>query len=139
MRFLMLMIPKGYETAAPDLMPTAKEVEAMTKYNKSLKDAGVLISLEGLTPPSMGSRVRFTSGKPRVIRGPFSGLSESLGGYWMIRVKSREEATEWALKCPAGDGDIIEIRQIQEAEDFPPDVRAAEKGFIEEMERERKM
>jgi hypothetical protein len=123
MRFMMLMIPKGYESAAPGAMPDAKGVEAMMKYNKSLQQAGVLLALDGLHPPSMGARVSFTAGKPKVTDGPFAEAREVLGGYWMIQVKSKEEAVQWASRCPAGDNEIIEIRQVQEFADFPQDVQ----------------
>ena len=129
MRFMMLMIPKGYEKAAPGAMPDAKVVEAMMKYNKSLQAAGVLLSLEGLHPPSMGARITFSRGKPRVANGPFAGAKETLGGFWMIQVNSREEAIEWAKRCPASDNEIIEIRQVQEITEFPADVQAAAAGF----------
>ena len=125
MRFMMLMIPKGYESAAPGAMPDAKAVEAMMKYNESLQEAGVLLSLEGLHPPSMGARVTFSRGKPIVTDGPFADAKETLGGYWMIQVNSREEAIDWAKRCPASDNEIIEIRQVQELKDFPADVQAA--------------
>ncbi|MDR6539334.1 YciI family protein [Variovorax soli] len=131
MRFMMLMIPKGYESAAPGTMPDAKAVEAMMKYNKSLKDAGVLITLDGLRPPSEGARVSFAGGKPKVTDGPFSEAKEVLGGYWMIDVKSKEEAIVWASRCPGSENEIIEIRQVQEMEDFPPEVQKAAAGFSE--------
>jgi hypothetical protein len=131
MRFMMLMIPKGYETAAPGTVPDAKAVEAMMKYNRSLQEAGVLITLDGLHPPSMGARVSFAGGKPRVTDGPFTEGKEVLGGYWMIDVKSKEEAIEWAKRCPASDNEVIEIRQVQELADFPPDVQKAAAGFPE--------
>ena len=101
MRFMMLMIPKGYEKAAPGTMPDAKAVAAMMKYNESLQKAGVLLALDGLHPPSMGARVSFSGGKPKVTDGPFTEAKEVLGGYWMIQVKSKEEAIEWASRCPA--------------------------------------
>ena len=131
MRFMMLMIPKGYESAAPGTMPDAKAVEAMMKYNKSLQEAGVLLSLEGLHPPSKGARVSFSKGKPRVTNGPFPEAKETLGGYWMIQVNSREEAIEWAKRCPAADNEMIEIRQVQELTDFPADLQAAAAGLAE--------
>jgi hypothetical protein len=114
MRFMMLMIPKGYENAAPGTMPPADAVAAMMKYNDSLQKAGVLLALDGLHPPSMGSRVTFPGGTPTVMDGPFPGATEVLGGYWMIQVKSREEAIEWAKRCPASENEVIEIRQVQE-------------------------
>jgi hypothetical protein len=129
MRFMMLMIPKGYESAAPGTVPDAKAVEAMMKYNESLQKAGVLLALDGLHPPSMGARVSFESGRPKVTDGPFAEAKEVLGGYWMIDVKSREEAIEWASRCPASANEIIEVRQVQEMADFPPDVQAAAAGF----------
>ena len=129
MRFMMLMIPKGYEKAAPGAMPDAKAVAAMMKYNEALLKAGVLVSLEGLHPPSMGARVSFSGGKPMVTDGPFIEAKEVLGGYWMIQVKSKAEAIEWASRCPASDNEVIEIRQVQEMSDFPEDVQKAAAGF----------
>jgi hypothetical protein len=131
MRFMMLMIPKGYEVAAPGTMPPADAVAAMMKYNEALKEAGVLITLDGLHPPSMGARVSFGSGTPVVTDGPFTEAKEVLGGYWMIEVKSKEEAIEWARQCPASNNEIIEIRQVQEMADFPADVQDAARGFDE--------
>jgi hypothetical protein len=123
MRFMMLMIPKGYESAAPGTMPEAKAVAAMMRYNESLQKAGVLLSLDGLHPPSMGARVSFAGGRPEVTNGPFPEAKEVLGGYWMIQVRSREEAIEWASRCPASDNEVIEVRQVQELADFPADVQ----------------
>ena len=131
MRFMMLMIPQGYEKAAPGTMPDAKAVAAMMKYNEALKEAGVLLTLDGLHPPSMGARVSFSTGKPAVTDGPFAETKEVLGGYWMIQVKSKEEAVEWAKRCPAGAGNVIEIRQVQEMSDFSPEVQQAAAGFAE--------
>lgn len=131
MRFMLLMIPKGYEQAKPGTMPDAKAVEAMMTYNQALQKAGILMSLEGLHPPSMGARVGFSNGKPFVTNGPFPDVKEELGGYWMTSVKSKEEAIAWASRCPASDNEIIEIRQVQEFEDFPEDVKKAAAGLIE--------
>ena len=129
MRYMMLMIPGGYATAAPDAMPTAEAVRAMMKYNDALKAAGVLLSLDGLHPPSAGARVSFKGGKPLVVDGPFAETKEVLGGYWMIDVASRADAIDWARRCPASENDIIEVRQVQEMADFPEDVRKAAEGF----------
>jgi hypothetical protein len=131
MRFMMLVIPKGYESAKPGTVPEAKAVEAMMKYNESLQKAGVLLALDGLHPPSMGARVSFEAGKPKVTDGPFAEAKEVLGGYWMIQVKSREEALEWAKRAPMSDNEIIEVRQVQEMADYPPDVQKAAAGFEE--------
>jgi len=126
---MMLMIPKGYETAAPGAVPQAEHVAAMMKYNEALKAAGVLLSLDGLHPPSTGARVSFKSGKPTVTDGPFAESKEVLGGYWLIQVESRRVAIEWASRCPALDNEIIEVRQVFEMTDFPPDVRKAAENF----------
>ena len=129
MRFMMLMIPKGYEAAAPGTMPDAKRVADMMKYNQALKDAGVLVALDGLHPPSMGARVSFAGGKPKVTEGPLPETQEVLGGYWMIKVNSKAEAIEWASRCPAAGNEVIEVRQVQEMADFTPEVQKAAAGF----------
>jgi hypothetical protein len=131
MRFMMLVIPRNYETAPPDAVPDVQAVERMMKYNEDLAKAGVLLSLDGLTPPSAGVRVSFTGGKPKVTDGPFSEAKECVGGYWMIQVKSQDEAIEWARRAPMGDNEIIEVRRVQEMADFPPDVQRAAAGFDE--------
>lgn len=135
MRFMLLMLPKGYESAAPGAMPDAQAVAAMMKFNESMQDAGVLLSLDGLHPPSMGARVSFSGGRPVVANGPFPEAKEVLGGYWMIQVKSKQEAVEWASRCPASDNGVIEIRQVQEFSDFPPDVQEAASSFAEQQTR----
>jgi hypothetical protein len=130
MRFMMLVIPKDYGDAKPDAMPDPKMIETMEKYNDRLRQAGALISLDGLRPPSAGARIVFSHGQATVSRSPFAGTKETLGGFWMIRAKSQDEAIEWASRAPMSDGDIIEVRQVQETEDFPAEVRkvlAAEK------------
>ena len=129
MQFMLLMIPKGYETAKPGTVPDAERVAQMMKFNQALKDAGVLVTLNGLHPVSAGARVSFAGGKPSVVDGPFVDTKEVLGGYWVIRVKSKDEAIEWAKRCPATGNETIEIRQIQEMEDFPADVQKAAEGF----------
>src|ERR1700748_3680719 len=131
MRFMMLMIPKGYETAEPGTAPPAEAVAAMMKYNEALKDAGVLVTLEGLHPPSMGARVSFASGTPVWTDGPFTESKEVIGGYWMIEVGSLTEAIAWAKRCPASNNEVIEIRQVQEMSDFTPELQQAAAGFAE--------
>ena len=125
MRFMMIVIPKGYEKAKPGAMPDAKIVAEMSKYNESLQKAGVLLSMEGLHPPSMGARVSFAGGKAKVTDGPYAEAKEVIGGFWMIEVKSKAEAIEWARRAPMPDSEVIEIRQVQEFEDFPADVQEA--------------
>lgn len=125
MRFMLIMIPRGYESAKPGAMPDAEHVAAMSKYNASMQKAGVLLALDGLHPPSMGARVTFDTGKPVVKDGPFRDVTEVIGGYWMIQVTSRAEALEWARRCPAHGNEVIEVRQVQEFDEFPEDVQKA--------------
>ena len=129
MRFMMLVIPKGYEGSEPR-RPDPQHLVEMDKYNESLAKAGVLLSLDGLRPPAEGVRVTFSGGtpsggKPKVTDGPFAEAKECVGGYWMIQVKSQEEAIEWAKRAPMYDTEIIEVRRVQELEDFYPEERAA--------------
>ena len=133
MRFMLLVIPEGYESAAPDTLPDADGVARMMKFNESLHSAGVLLALDGLHPPSSGARVSFANGKPTVKDGPFAEAKEVLGGYWMIDVKSRDEAIAWASRAPMGDNEIIEVRQVQDVSEWPEDVRKAAEG-LEEMQ-----
>ena len=123
MRFMMLMIPKGYQSAAAGTMPEAKAVARMMEYNKSLQQAGVLLALDGLRPPTEGVRISFEGGKPTVTDGPFAEAKEVIGGYWMIQVKSKEEAIEWAKRCPASPNETIELRRVFELSEFPTDVQ----------------
>ncbi len=125
MRFMMLVIPKAYEKAGADFVPPVDLIAKMTKYNESLTKAGVLLGFDGLQPPAKAARVRFAGGKPTVTDGPFAEAKELVGGYWMIQVKSKEEAVEWAKRAPMLEGDVIEVRQVQELSDFPPDVQEA--------------
>jgi len=131
MRFMMLMIPEGYEKAQPDKTPDPEAVAAMMKYNEELQKAGVLLSLDGLHPPSDGVRVSFPGGTAKVIHGPFPDTREALGGYWMIRVKSKDEAIQWASRIPVRDGSVVEVRQVFEMEEFPAEVRAEVDKFPE--------
>jgi len=125
MRFMMLMIPKGYESAAPDVRPDLAAVTKMMEYNFELGKAGVLLALDGLHPPASGARVSFKGGTPKVTDGPFAESKEVVGGYWILDVKSRDEAIEWAKRCPGADNETIEIRQMFELSDFPADVQQA--------------
>jgi hypothetical protein len=122
---MMLMIPKGYEKAPPGAMPSAEHIAEMMKYNEALTKAGVLLALDGLHPPSNGARVTFSGRKPTVTDGPFSEAKEVVGGYWMIQVRSKEEAVEWASRCPGLDNEMIEVRQVREMSDFPPELQQA--------------
>jgi hypothetical protein len=103
----------------------------MMEYNKSLQKAGVLLALDGLLPPSAGARISYTDGKATVTDGPFAEAKEVVGGYWIIQVRSREEAIEWAKRAPMNNTEIIEVRQIFEMTDFPADVQKAAEGFAD--------
>lgn len=124
MRFMMLMYP-AIDATGEDWNPSPEDVAAMSAYNEELGKAGVLLSLDGLRPPAHGARLRFSGGKPTVTDGPFAEAKEVVGGYWLIQAPSKEEAVEWASRCPAGDGDMIEVRRVFEMEDFPEDVQTA--------------
>jgi hypothetical protein len=123
MRFMMIMFPKGYENAKPGTLPDLKAIEVMRKYNEQLQKAGVLLALDGLHPPSMGARVTFKSGKSKVTDGPFTEAKEVVGGYWMIQVKSREEALEWASRIPGSDNEMVEVRRLFDLTDFDPETQ----------------
>ena len=123
MRFMMIVIPKAYQTAAPEAQPELEDFTRMMEYNKSLEKAGILLAMDGLTPPSAGARISFNDGKATVTDGPFAEAKEVFGGYWIIQVHSREEAIEWAKRAPMSNGDAIEVRQVQGLADFPADVQ----------------
>ncbi|MFZ2008301.1 MAG: YciI family protein [Stellaceae bacterium] len=125
MRFMVLVYPEGFDKAEPDFAPPPESVAAMMKFNEELQKAGVLLSLDGLHPPTMGARVRFGDGSPKVTYGPFPESRESLGGHWMIRVNSLDDAIGWMKRCPMYGNCVVEIRQLYEMEEFPDDVRAA--------------
>lgn len=126
MRFMLFMLPGGELQATGEWdTPSADDVGLMGKYNEELTQAGVLLSLDGLHPPSKGARVTLSDGAKKVTDGPFAEAKEIIGGYWVIDVKSKQEAVEWASRCPLGDGDVIEVRQVFEMSDFPDEVQAA--------------
>jgi len=129
MRFMLLMIPGGYETAGPELELPVDGVEKMMAFNQSMVDAGILRGAEGLHPPATGKRVSFAGGKPLITDGPFAEAKEALGGFWIIEVASLDDAVAWAARCPAQENEVIEIRRIQEMEDFSPEVQAVAKGL----------
>jgi hypothetical protein len=140
MRFMMLMIPRVYQPDTPageraeeGFAPPADEVKKMMEYNESLAKAGALVSLDGLHPASQGARVSFLGRKPKVTSGPFADAGNVIGGYWIIEAKSMEEAVGWAIRCPAAEGDVIEIRRVFEVSDMPEDIRkAAESKVVQE-------
>jgi hypothetical protein len=105
------------------VMPTAKQMEDMIKFNGELGKAGVLVALDGLQPTSKGARVMFEGGKPRVVDGPFAESKEIVGGYWIIQVKSKEEAVEWARRIPLEGNAFVEVRPMVEISDLSGDLR----------------
>ena len=132
MRFMVLMHPgkAKYEAGA---MPSEKLIAAMMKYNEELVKAGIMLAGDGLHPSSKGARIRFAGGKPSVTDGPFTEAHELIGGYWLWQVKSKAEAIEWARRCPAEDGDMLEIRQLFDPEDFGPEVAKKEAALMDEI------
>jgi hypothetical protein len=125
MRFMMFMYP-GIEEE--DWTPSADDVAAMSRYNEELRKAGMLLALDGLHPPAEGARVSFDDRGTTVTDGPFAEAKEVIGGYWLIQARSKQEAVEWASRCP-GENCTIEVRRVFEMEDFPQDVQeAAELG-----------
>jgi hypothetical protein len=132
MRFMVMMIPDVYKRPVlPNFAPPADAVEKMGKFNEALQKAGVLLALDGLHPPGTGARVSFdSSGKPAVTDGPSADATEAIGGYWMLEVKSRQEAIDWARRCPAQPGDVLEIRKVFAPEDFTPSMAQQERERI---------
>ena len=130
MRFMILL--KANATTEAGVLPDEKLLTEMGKYNEELVKAGVMLAGEGLHPSSKGARVRFSGTKRTVIDGPFAETKELIAGFWLLQVKSKEEAIEWVKRCPnpTGDEAEIEIRQVFEAEDFgeafTPELRAQE-------------
>jgi hypothetical protein len=120
MKFMMLMIPAVYQgrKPAPDFKPDRKDMEQMGRFNEEMGKALKIESLNGLHPLAKGARVAFAKGKPTVTDGPFIESKEVLGGYWLVEAPSKEEVVKWAQRCPAEEGDTIEIRQIFGPEDF---------------------
>jgi hypothetical protein len=124
MRFMM-MVKIPATLTADEYMPDVEIVEAMTRYNEELAKAGVLLSLDGLLPAENGARLEFAGGKVTVTDGPFAEAKEMVGGYWIIDVRSRDEAIEWARRAPMADGHAIDLRQVAELDDYPADVAEA--------------
>ncbi len=120
MQFLMLMIPKVYRDnpQLENFVPDASELEPMGRFNEEFGKAVKILSLNGLHPLCTGARVSFGKGKPTVTDGPYIETKEVLGGYWMVEADSQEELVQWAQRCPAEEGDTIEIRRIFDLEDF---------------------
>jgi len=121
MRFMMLLPAPAH--ALEKGPPTKELVTAMRKFNEDMTKAGVLLAAEGLHPPSKGSRLRVSGGKRVVTDGPFTEAKEVIAGFWIIQVKSKDDAIEWAKRCPLPENGLIEIRQVFENCDFPPELQ----------------
>jgi hypothetical protein len=130
MRFMILV--KADKNSEAGVLPSKELVAAMGKFNEEMASAGVMLAADGLHPSSKGARIKFSAGKRTVTDGPFTETKELLAGFWMIQVKSREEAIEWAARAPFGEGEEIELRQVFEASDFPPDILAPEDAAREQ-------
>ncbi len=139
MRFMVIMYP-GPDAEAGKL-PDEKILTEMGKFNEELVKAGVLLAGEGLHPTSKGARIRFGSGKPVVSDGPFTESKEIIGGFWLMQAKSKDEIVQWMKRCPVVGSEMIEIRQVFEAEDFgeamTPELREAEERLRREVEAKR--
>ena len=129
MRF-MLQVRADKDTEA-GVMPSRELVTAMGKFNETMIKSGVMLAGEGLHPSSNGARVSFALGRPKLIEPPFAAPNELIAGFWIIDVKSKDEAIEWAVRAPVEDG-VIEIRQVFEASDFPADILPSEEAAREE-------
>jgi hypothetical protein len=121
MRFMMILpVPAAVEA---NIVPNKEMVTAMRKYTDDMRKSGILLAAEGLHPNSKGKRISVANGKHVVTDGPFTEAKEVVAGFWMIQVRSEEEALEWANRCPLPECGILELRQIFETSDFPPELR----------------
>jgi hypothetical protein len=138
MRYMMIV--RASKDSEAGVLPSRELLEAMGRFNEEMANAGVLVSGEGLHASSQGARIRFSEGRPTVIDGPFAETKELIAGFWMIEVKSKEEAIGWATRCPAPFGDHqegeLELRKVFEASDFPADIMPPEEVAREQQLRE---
>jgi hypothetical protein len=119
MRFMVLV--KANKDSEAGVMPTQKLLAEMGKFNEELAKAGVMLAGEGLQPSSKGARVKFSGNKRTVTDGPFAETKELVAGFWLWQVRSKEEAIEWLKRAPFREGEVVEIRQVFEADDFGPE------------------
>ena len=141
MRFMMIV--KANKDSEAGVLPRKEMLAAMGKYNEELAKAGVMLAGEGLQASSKGARITFSGSKRTVTDGPFTETKELVAGFWLIQVKSKEEAIEWAKRVPFKDGEVLEIRQVFEASDFPaeifpPEDAAREQELRDELQRKTK-
>ena len=130
MRFMMLV--KASKDSEAGALPSKELLAAMGQFNEEMAKAGVLLAGEGLQASSKGARITFSGSKRTVTDGPFAETKELLAGFWMIQAKSKAEAIAWASRVPFADGEVVEVRQVFEASDFPADVFPPEDAAREE-------
>jgi hypothetical protein len=125
MRFMMVILsnPAQFSSDKPAEVKDKEAFYAMGRYNDELKKAGILLAMDGLTPPAMGARFTFKGGKAKITDGPFTEAKEVIAGYWMIEVKSKEEAYEWASRIPCMEDGIVEVRRVVEIADFDQEIQ----------------
>ncbi|MET1027571.1 MAG: YciI family protein [Dongiaceae bacterium] len=134
MRFMMQV--RANAKSESGVMPSKELIAAMGKYNEEMIKAGVMLAGDGLQPSAKGARISFAGGKPKVTQGPFPDPKELISGFWMIQVKSKEEAIDWATRVPFKDGEVIELRQVFETADFPAEILPPEEAAREDAQRE---
>jgi len=137
MRFMVMVRLSGtsaadYEAGA---LPAPDDIAEMMKFNEEMANAGIMVAGDGLQPTSKGARVEFPDGKAVVTDGPFAETKELYGGYWVWEVDSKQDAIEWASRCPMSEGDVVELRQIFEMEDFGPEIVVQEAERVEVIEK----
>ena len=138
MRFMMLV--KASNESEAGALPSQELLAAMGQFNEEMAKAGVLLAGEGLQPSSKGARVTFSGSRRTVTDGPFAETKELLAGFWMIEVKSKAEAVAWASRVPFTDGEVVEVRRVFEAADFPaevfpPEAAAREQALRDKLQR----
>ena len=130
MRFMLQV--RADDKSEAGVMPSRELIEAMGKFNEAMIEAGIMLAADGLHPSTKGARIVFSDAGPRVVEPPFAEPSELIAGFWIIDVKSRQEAIDWAKRVPFGPGGLIEIRQVFEASDFPADILPPEEAAREQ-------
>ena len=130
MRFMMIV--KASRESEAGVMPSRELVAAMGQFNEEMMQAGVLLAGEGLHPSSRGARIAYSGQQRTVTDGPFAQTGELIAGFWVIQVSGRKEAIDWASRVPFSDGEVVEVRQVVEASDFPPDILPPEEAAREQ-------
>ena len=127
----VMVIVKASKDSEAGIMPSTELLSAMGKFNEAMVKAGVMLAGEGLHPSSNGVRIRYSGRERAVTHGPFGGTGDLVSGFWLIQVKSRGEAIEWASRCPGSDNAVVEVRQVMEFSEFPAEMKALAAEFPE--------